>query len=213
MSVSGKVLRKGGNPNNVKDWEVCNGNPECPRHVHVVKNVDSQAKDFDDLVYGSKGKINDFLTRNPVPLKEKNSAENGVTVATLFSGATVALASGGGAVYIANAFAGGPVPFELAFGLAFVVGVMGGFIGGLAAYFNSERVLRNRKADVLIRKFEEENDTVLSKDEVKFFRQQTVLDLTDADHKQNFVNSQAEQDEANRKWLAEYNSAADKGSK
>lgn len=38
LNTKGKVLRVGGNPNNIKDWEICTiTDRDCPRHVHLEK--------------------------------------------------------------------------------------------------------------------------------------------------------------------------------
>lgn len=209
MAASVKVLRKGGNPNNVKDWEVCSGDPNCPRHVHLAKELTSNVEH--EINNEVEADIIDFLKNNPVSLSDKNINETSSIFATLFSGATVGLASGGGAVYIANAFNGGPIVFELGFGLAFLFGVMGGLIGGLAAYYSHSRSTRNLKADSLAKQYEAETGTVLSAKERKFFRSMTSLEITDDEHMQNLKNDQLAQEENNRKFLEEYNSAAKNG--
>lgn len=209
MANKNKVLRKGGNPSNPKDWELCSGDPTCPRHVHLQKTVKSTPDAFDAVISAEVERdVKEFLNEHPASLGEKNRHENGVTVATIFSGATVALASGGGAVYIADAIAGGPIPFELAFGVAFIFGVMGGVISGIAAYYTNRKAARNNKAKRLAKAYEQETGTKLSKNELNLFKNNTSLELTDADHMQNQKNMMLEQEEANRKFLEEYNSAS-----
>lgn len=201
-----KVLRKGGNPNNVKDWELCSGDPSCPRHVHLQKTVNLSADGLNDVIDGEvETDVKKFVNLHGPSLAEKNVNENALTVATVFSSATVALASGGGAVYIADAFAGGPVPFQLAFGLAFMFGIMGGVFSGVAAYYSHSRTVRKLKASSLVKKYELETGTVLSRREKDIFFKHTSFNITDSDHMQNQHDMMAAQAEANRKFLEEYN--------
>lgn len=208
MSKENKVLRKGGNANNPKDWEMCSGDPTCPRHVHLQKAVKNTPDALNAVISAEVEKdITNFIDMHQPSLKEKNSNENGKIIATLFPTATVALASGGGAVYIADAIAGGPVAFELAFGLAFMFGIMGGLFGGMAGYFTNKKATKNNKANHLADLYEQETKTKLSKNERHMFKDKVSLELTDEDHHQNQLNDKALQEELNRKFLEEYNSA------
>lgn len=206
MSKPVKVLRKGGNPNNVKDWELCSGDPTCPRHVHLQKTVKPSAETLNTIIDSEvETDIQNFVSLNGPSLAEKNVNENSLTVATIFSSVTVALASGGGAVYIADAIAGGPVQFQLAFGLAFLFGTMGGVISGVAAYYTHARVVRKNKAARLAKKYETETGTVLSGKEKEMFFKHTSFEISDSDHMENQNAMRAAQEEANRKFLEEYN--------
>lgn len=209
MSKEIKVLRKGGNPNNPKDWEMCSGAPTCPRHVHLQKTLKSTPEAFNAVIkLEVEQSVDSFIKEHPPTLSEKNRNENAVTAATIFSAATVALASGGSAVYIADAFAGAPIPFEFAFGLATMFGIMGGLFGGVAAYMTNRKATKNNKANRIADLYEEKTGTKLSKEERKVFKNKVSLELTDEDHKQNQINMRLEQEEANRKFLEEYNSAS-----
>ena len=201
-----KVLRKGGNPNVVKDWELCSGDPSCPRHVHLQKTVNLSAESLNDIIDSEvEQDVQNFVNIHGPSLAQKNVNENALTVATIFSSATVALASGGGAVYIADAFAGGPVPFQLAFGLAVMFGTMGGVFSGVAAYYTHSRTVRKLKAASLAKKYELETGAVLSGKEKDMFFKHTSFNITDSDHMQNQNDMMAAQAEANRKFLEEYN--------
>lgn len=201
-----KVLRKGGNPNVVKDWELCSGDPTCPRHVHLQKTVSLSADSLNDIIDSEvEQDVQNFVNLYGPSLAQKNVNENALTVATIFSSATVALASGGGAVYIADAFAGGPVPFQLAFGLAVMFGAMGGVFSGVAAYYTHSRTVRKNKAASLAKKYELETGAILSKREKDMFFKYTSFNITDSDHMQNQHDMMAAQAEANRKFLEEYN--------
>lgn len=209
MAVSGKFLRVGGNPNNPKDWEQCSGNPTCPRHVHIQKAVKDSASAANAIIEAEVEKdIKEYIENHPVTLGEKNRHENGVTVATIFPMLTVALASGGAAVYIADAIAGGPIPLDMAFPIATMFGIMGGLFGAMAGYFTNRKAARNNKAKSLARQYESETGTKLSKQELQMFKNNVSLELTDADHKQNQENERTLQAELNQKFLDEYNSAS-----
>ena len=211
MSKSEKVLRKGGNPNNSQDWENCSGDPTCPRHVHLQKTVKSTPDAFNAVIkLEVEQEVDIFIKAHPPTLGEKNRNENAVTAATIFSMLTVALASGGGAIYIADAFAGGPIPFELAFGLGTMFGVMGGAFGGMAAYMTNRRATKNNKANRIADMYEEETGTKLSKEERKIFKNKVSLEITDEDHAQNQKNMMLAQEEANRKYLEQYNAPSKK---
>lgn len=206
-----KFLRVGGNPNEPKDWEKCSGDPSCPRHVHLQKTVKKSANSFDAIINAEVEKdIIEYVNAHPPTLAEKNRHENGVTVATIFPMVTVAVASGGGAVYIANAINGGPIYVGLAFGLATMFGVMGGLFGAVSGYYTNRAAARNNKAKSLAKQYEQETGTRLSKDEIKIFKENVSLLITDEDHHQNQMNAMAEQAEANRKFLEEYRSASKK---
>ena len=43
----GKSLRRGGNPSKPSDWEVCSGDPRCPRHLHDYGNQKSDPVELD----------------------------------------------------------------------------------------------------------------------------------------------------------------------
>lgn len=62
--TKGKSLRRGGNPSNVKDWEVCSGDPKCPRHYHDYKTVKPTELMLDEALFEN---VKADLTIPPLP--------------------------------------------------------------------------------------------------------------------------------------------------
>lgn len=82
--MSNKLLRIGGNPNNVKDWEECTIDSGCKRHVHLetikrdlAKNVTSEIElpkgqgglDYENKIYST---IENFIEANSTHLNIRN---------------------------------------------------------------------------------------------------------------------------------------------
>lgn len=202
--MDNKFLRVGGNPNNNKDWEQCSGDPTCPRHVHVNKNA---YQELDELIkQETQADMVNFIKAHPLTLEEKNRYENHSIASVLIPAATVGITSAGGAVYTAVQINNGPIYYGLAIGLGFMFGVMGAVISGIAAHYTNHKATVNMKSKPLIKHYENATGTKLSKQEIKFFKQNINLELTEEEHKQNQLNALAEQDKLNKKYLEEYNS-------
>lgn len=90
--MSTKLLRIGGNPNNVKDWEECTINVGCKRHVHLetiqhdlAKNITSEIEipkgqgglDYETKIYST---IENFIEKYSTGLNIRNQNTAGFSV-------------------------------------------------------------------------------------------------------------------------------------